>query len=226
MSSFVKAALLLALSAAPCSAQAARPAVPVPPLLAAAVAGAVARQWAADSAAVALEWGAVPTAAVLSDSTPFTLSGKGGDGWLIALFTPVRKSPVAVRVRGGIRASVAVAARSLPSGTTLGTGDVTHETRVQWGIPTIAMPPSDGWVMRRSLAAGQELTASSVAPPPVVRSGDQVRVEWQQGAVTVGLDGVALAAGALGEAISVRLAQRGGQRRGRVTGPGSVRLES
>jgi flagella basal body P-ring formation protein FlgA len=190
------------------------------------VAGAVARQWSADSAAIQLEWGVIPTAAALSDSTPFSLSGKGGDGWLVALFAPVKKSPVAVRVRAGVLDSVAVAARPLASGTTLASGDFSREIRLRWGVPVAEAGPADGWVLRRSLAVGQELTPNTVMPPQVVRSGDEVRVEWQRGTVTVALEGVALASGALGETVSVRLAQRGGQRRGRVTGPGTVRLES
>lgn len=231
MSSFARLAVLAVGLATPCAAQGAAQgatsqAGAVPAALAAAVAGTVARQWGADSAAVELEWGVVPSAAVLSDSTPFTLSGKGGDGWLVALFSPPRTSPVAVRVRGGVRSSVAVAARPLSSGAVIADGDITRDTRVRWGFPAPDAVPGEGWVMRRSLAAGQELTGSTASAPQVVRSGDQVHVEWQRGAVTVGLEGVALASGALGESISVRLAQRGGQRRGRVTGAGSVRLES
>lgn len=226
MSSFAKLALLAALVASPCVAQTARPVVTVPRRLAAAVAGAVARQWVVDSSAIQLEWGAIPSAAVLSDSTPFSLTGKGGDGWLIALFEPPMKSPVAVRVRGGVLDSVSVATRPLASGSTIAPDDIVREIRVHWGVPVPGTTPGEGWVLRRPLAAGQELTRATVSAPQVIRSGDPVRVEWQRGIVTVALDGVALASGALGETVSVRLAQRGGQRRGKVVGPGSVRLES
>lgn len=226
MSSSARLAVLFALLASPCSAQVAPPVVTVPPRLAAAVAGTVARQWVVDSSAIQLAWGAIPAAAVLSDSTPFSLTGKGGDGWLIALFEPPMRSPVAVRVRAGVLDSVVVAARPLASGSTLVAGDIKCEVKVRWGVPVPRTRPGEGWVLRRSLAMGQELAPSAVSAPQVVRSGDQVRVEWQRGVVTVALDGVALASGALGETVSVRLAERGGQRRGRVMGPGSVRLES
>jgi flagella basal body P-ring formation protein FlgA len=179
-----------------------------------------------DSSAIRLEWGAIPAAAALSDSTVFSLMGKGGDGWLVALFEPAGKSPVAVRVRAGVLDSVLVAARPLVSGSTLAVSDIKAEMKVRWGVPVSGARPGEGWVLRRSLAAGQELTLPSVSAPQVVRSGDPVRVEWQRGVVTVALDGIALASGSLGETVSVRLAERGGQRRGRVMGPGSVRLES
>ena len=226
MSSSVNTAALILLLSSPCMAQAGRPGVAVPPRLADAVAGAVATQLAADSSAIQLEWGAIPSAASLSDSTPFSLSGKGTEGWLVALFTPVGKSPLAVRVRAGVLDSVPVAARPITRGTTLAPADIRREQRVRWGASSAAISPEAGWVTRRAFAAGDVITPSSVTAPQVVQSGDQVRVEWQHGAVTVALDGVALASGGMGETVSVRLAQRGGQRRGRVTGPGSVRLES
>jgi flagella basal body P-ring formation protein FlgA len=198
----------------------------VPPRLAASVASAIAAQWAADTSAIRLEWGVIPSAAELSDSTPFRLTGKGGDGWFVALFQPRNKSAVAVRVRAGVSDTIALAARPLPAGSALAAGDVRFATGVRWGTPIADFLPADGWVTRRALAAGDELTPATVMAPQLVKSGDAVRVEWQRGAVTVALDGIALASGALGETVSVRLAQRGGQRRGKVTASGSVRLES
>jgi flagellar basal body P-ring formation protein FlgA len=226
MISSARSALFLLLLASPCAAQAHRPEAQVPARLAAAVAGAAARQWVADSAKVRLEWGVIPAAAALSDSTPFSLTGKGADGWLIALFTPAKASPAAVRVRVGLLDSVTVAARPIARGATLAAADTRHEERVRWGVPALEMMPGEGWVTRRPLAAGDEITPSSATAPQVIKSGDQVRVEWQSGAVTVALDGVAMGSGSLGEMVSVRLAERKGQRRGKVMGPGSVRLES
>ncbi len=226
MISSARSAGLLLLLASPCAAQAHRPEAQVPGRLAAAVAGAAARQWVVDSARVRLEWGVVPTAAALSDSTPFSLSGKGADGWMIAVFTPATGSPAAVRVRVGLLDSVTVAVRSIARGATLAAGDSRRDERVRWGVPAPELVPGEGWVTRRPLAAGDEITPSSATAPQVIKSGDQVRVEWRRGAVTVALDGVAMGSGALGESVSVRLAERGGQRRGKVMGPGSVRLES
>lgn len=227
MISFARLLLIAGVMATPCAAQTARPAATtVPPRLAAAVAGAIAELWAADSATIRLEWGSIPAAAVLSDSTPFRLSGKGGDGWLVALFQPVNKSATAVRVRAGVVDTIMLAARPLSAGSTLATHDLRPSSGVRWGIPTQVIRPAEGWVTRRALAAGDELVPGSVEAPQVVHAGDQVRIEWHRGIVTVGLDGVALASAALGETVSVRIAQRGGQRRGKVTGPGSVRLDS
>lgn len=199
----------------------------VPGSLARAVAGAVAAQWSADSTRVRLEWGPVPSAAALGPATPFRLMGKGTDGWFVAVFEPAAGSPAAVRVRAGVLDTVPVAARALGSGVTLAATDIRRDARVQWGAPAdSAITPGEGWLTRRPLAAGDVLSATTVTPPQLVRAGEAVRLEWHRGGVAIGLDGVALGPGALGQTVRVRLAERGGQRSGRVVGPNAVRLDS
>lgn len=222
---------VLALTAAGASAQAAaRPpathaSVPAP--LAAAVGGAIADRWAVDSVRVRLEWGSVPGAAALSAATPFQLVGKGDDGWFVALFGPAAGSPVAIRLHAGVLDSVSVAARALGTGVELAATDLRRDARVRWGAPTAPAAASlEGWVTRRPLAKGDAISEANAAPPQVVHSGDAVRLEWRRGGVIVALDGVALGSAAMGQTVRVRIAERGGQRSGRVTGPNAVRLDS
>lgn len=223
MSSSASLALFaLVLAATPVSAQAT---VPAP--LAAAVGGAIASRWSVDSSRIRLEWGSVPGAASLSAGMPFHLLGKGDDGWFVALFEPVAGSPVAIRVRAGALDSVSVATRALGSDVELAASDLRRDARVRWGSPaTNGATPAEGWRTRRPLAAGEAFTAATAAPPQVVRAGDAVRLEWSRGGVLVALDGIALGSAALGQIVRVRIAERGGQRSGRVTGPNAVRLDS
>ena len=129
-----------------------RPASPL------AVAGASRRCGPPTRRPIRLEWGSIPSGTVASDSTPFRLTGKGTDGWLVALFQPAGKS----RRRGagarGVLDSVHVAARPLARGATLTAGDLRPATAVRWGTPTATVLPAEGWVTRRALAAGDELT--------------------------------------------------------------------
>jgi flagella basal body P-ring formation protein FlgA len=222
---------LLAVTAAPVSAQARarssaeRPTVPAS--LAAAVRASIADRWSVDSARVRLEWGSVPGAATLSAGMPFRLLGKGTDGWFVTLFEPAAGSPVAIRVRAGVFDSVSVATRTLAGGVELTTADMRREARILWGSPaTDTLAPAEGWLTRRPLAAGDVFGPATATPPQVVRAGDAVRLEWSRGGVIVALDGIALGSGALGQIVRVRIAERGGQRSGRVSGPNAVRLDS
>jgi flagella basal body P-ring formation protein FlgA len=200
---------------------------PVPPAVAAAVLDGIAREWSADPAGIRLEWGAVPAAAVLGPTTPFRLMGKGTDGWYVAVFEPRLASPVAVRLRAGRVDTITVAARPLGINLVLASEDLRRDVRLAWGNPAAdGAQPGEGWVTRRPLAAGDPITAANAMPPQLVKAGDAVQLEWQRGGVMVGLGGIALGSGALGETVRVRLAERGGQRSGRIVGPNAVRLES
>ena len=199
----------------------------VPPALAGVVTAGFAKEWSTDSAAIRLEWGAVPGAAVLGPATPFRLMGKGTDGWYVAVFEPRLASPVAVRVRAGRLDTVTVAARPLAVSAVLTAADLRREARIAWGMPAPGgNEPGEGWVTRRPLVAGEAVTAANAVPPQLVKAGEAVQLEWQRGGVVVGLGGVALGSGALGETVRVRLAERGGQRTGRIVGPNAVRLDS
>jgi flagella basal body P-ring formation protein FlgA len=229
MSSFARSALAclsLALQAvSPGWSQAAESAVP--PGLGAAVAGAIASLWGVDSAGMRLQWGAVPAAAVLAADTPFQLLGKGDDGWFVLRVEPKVGSPAAVRVRAGAMDSVQVAARALAMNAALSSADIRTESRVRWGRPpAVGARVAEGWVTRRPMAQGDLLSPANVRAPQVIRAGEPVRLEWQRGTVMIALDGVALNSAGLGEAVRVRLGERGGQRSGRASGPGAVRLDS
>jgi flagella basal body P-ring formation protein FlgA len=217
------ARLALLLAAAPLAVAGAQ--VPAP--LASAVATALAAQWSANSSEVRLEWGGVPGAAALTPTTPFRVLGRGTDGWYVALFQPSGGSPVALRVRAGTLDTLTVAARRLPANATLAAEDIRREARLRWGPPAAATAvPGEGWVTRRPLAPGDPLTEATVLPPQMVKAGDAVHLEWRRAGIVVALEGVALGSGALGQTVRVRLAERGGQRSGRVVGPGAVRIDS
>ncbi len=203
----------------------AKTALPEP--LTAAVAGAVARAWSADSAAVRLEWGAVPAAAALTATTPFRLVGRGDHGTYVVLFEPAASSSAAVRVRAGVVDTMPVATRAIPKDVTIAAADIERRSSVRWGAPSRESAVSvEGWVTRRPVAAGEAIDAGNAAPPAIIRAGDSVQLEWSRGAVTVALEGVAMNAAGMGEPVKVRLPNRGGQRSGRVTGPGAARIGS
>jgi flagella basal body P-ring formation protein FlgA len=202
------------------------PSVPAP--LAAQVAGLVARQWGDDSAAIRLEWGALPTVAAFPAGTTARVLGRGEGGWLGVVFQPSAGSPFAARLHAGSMDSVVVAARAVSEGTTLEPADTRIEIRVRWGPPLsrASARPGPGWTVRRSLAPGDLLTPALVRPAPLVKAGETVQLEWRTGPVAVVLSGTALNSAGLGEPVRVRLASRGGERRGIVTAPGAARLDS
>jgi len=77
---------------------------------------------------------------------------------------------------------------------------------------------------RRDIGVGELLTAAAVIVPPIVKSGDEVRVTVSAGAVQVSGMGRASGSGHAGELIHVLLPS---SRRGvsaRITGPGSVEI--
>jgi flagella basal body P-ring formation protein FlgA len=119
-----------------------------------------------------------------------------------------------------------VAARALPRGAALQAGDLRAEARTAWGPParTPEQTPAPGWELRRPVAAGQSLAWPASAPPPLVRAGEPVRVEWRRGAVTVATSGVAQNAARAGETVRVRVPGRLGRLQGSATGPGTVTL--
>jgi flagella basal body P-ring formation protein FlgA len=77
---------------------------------------------------------------------------------------------------------------------------------------------------RRDLRAGEILTTGAVLVPPIVKSGDEVRVSVSTGAIQVTGVGRASGSGNVGDLIRVLLPS---SRRGltaRITGPGSVEI--
>jgi flagellar basal body P-ring formation protein FlgA len=199
----------------------------VPARLVQRVAADIAQQWGTDTAGLELVWGHVPRAGTFPPKTDVRMVGRGDGGWFVAVFDPGSTGPFAVRVRAGARDSALVAARTVETGRTLTTEDLREVPRMRWGPPSDPVTPriGVGWVTRQPLMAGAEVTSGSVTPPPLVRAGDPVRLEWQRGAVLITLDGTALQAGAAGQSIRVRVSQNRGDRSGTVLATGVVRLD-
>lgn len=197
----------------------------IAPRLAARVAGQVARAWATDTAGLILSWGSGALAGV-PDTTAFRLLGRGEGGWFAVTFEPAGQPPVAVRLRAGIAGRRLVAARALRTGMRLVEGDLREEPHLQWGPPVDDSPtPAAGWVVRRMLAPGDPLDPARVSPPPLVEAGQPVRLLWNEGNVSVALEGVALQAAAMGQTVRVRTGGRAGVLLGTVTAPGEARMQ-
>jgi flagella basal body P-ring formation protein FlgA len=79
-------------------------------------------------------------------------------------------------------------------------------------------------VVRRTLGPGTPLDAAHVAPPPLIETGQPVRILWHQGAVSIALEGTAMNDAAMGESVRVRTGGRTGVLRGLVTASGEARM--
>lgn len=197
----------------------------VPPAIAARVADALAQRWAVPASRIALAWGSAARLPRTGPELPFRLVGGDAAGWFAVVFEPEGHPAIAVRVRAGVVESVTVAARPLARGARLAPDDLARIVRTSWGAPRPdSAGPTEGWVVRRAVAAGTAIDARVAAPPPLVSAGSLVRVEWAQGNLTLGFDAIALQDAALGATILVRQAGRSAAVRGTVIGPASVRL--
>lgn len=196
----------------------------VPPRLAARVAQAVARAWGTDTTGLVLSWGSGSLATV-DDSAAFRLLGHGEDGWFVVSVEPAGKPARAIRLRAGRTIPRAVAARVLRPGTRLAEDDIRLEPTLRWGPPPAdSATPAAGWLVRRMTSPGEALDRLRVEPPPVVATGQTVRVLWNRGNVTVALEGTALNDAAMGGSVRVRTGQRAGVVTGTVTAPGLARM--
>jgi len=81
----------------------------------------------------------------------------------------------------------------------------------------------DGWITRRIVRQGEVLKEPAIGQRVLVANGSRVRLEAVVDGVVVSRDGIATAAGSLGDRVRVRIdAQRAVT--GTVTGPATVRL--
>jgi flagella basal body P-ring formation protein FlgA len=196
----------------------------VAPRLAARVADAVSRLWDVDPAALVLSWGSGSLARV-PDSSAFQLLGQGEDGWFALVLEPAHRPQVAIRVRAGITRERTVATRPLRMGARLDEADFRSEPHLEWGRPdSDSLAVQAGWVVRRPVAAGDALDHWHVSPPPLVVAGQPVRLLWNEGNVTVALEGVALHDAALGQPVRIRTGRRTGVLLGTVTANGEARM--
>jgi len=111
-----------------------------------------------------------------------------------------------------------VAARDLPRGAVIAAADVVGDSTSD-GSPA-AMT---GWVTRRLVHKGEPLRAPAVSPPQLVRAGAIITVRAEVDGVVATRRGTALAGGALGEQVRVRIDN---QRTvtGVVSGPETIRI--
>ena len=77
---------------------------------------------------------------------------------------------------------------------------------------------------RRDIRAGEVLTDAAVIVPPIVKSGDEVRIRIATGAIEVTSVGRASGSGHLGDLIRVLLPTSRKALNARITGPGSVEI--
>lgn len=217
---------LLSCLVAPAGLPAQAPA-PVPAALEARVADAIGRMWQVPVGSLHLEWGHISSQHPIAAESEFRLLGHGDDGQFVVAFALPAGQAIAARLRAGVIDSVLVASRPLAAGARISLGDLTMSSRMQWGAPRSSDEPvpGPGWLVKRALAAGGVIAPPAVVPPPVIEAGSPVKVQWQSGAVSVAVAGVAVNSAALGQSVQVRTAGRAGLVRAVVTGPGTARME-
>lgn len=127
-------------------------------------------------------------------------------------------------VRAQVTALVAVAALPLASGATLDEAAVALERRDVTLVPDAfgSAAAVVGQASRRALRAGEVLRAAQLAPPLLVRRGEQVTMVARREQVEVSTSGEALDSGARGAPVRVRNNASGQVLRMRVTGAGTV----
>jgi hypothetical protein len=196
----------------------------VPAPFASRVRAEIAARWQLDSTLLRLQWGAVGHPAAITDETPFHLSGRGTDGWLVVILTPVKAPPQAIRVRAGVVRNVAVATRSLHIGERLKDEDVTRRPDIVWS-PTAAdfSGSLDGWEVRREVVAGTVLSREVVVAPRISAAGDPVLFVWSNHGVRIEREAAAVASARLGEVVQGQVGLT--RLTGRVIAPGMAQLK-
>jgi flagella basal body P-ring formation protein FlgA len=186
---------------------------------------AIADRWGVDAARVRIEW-ATPDA-LPENAATVRLLGSGADAnWVVSFEGRNGDVLARHRVRAGVELSVPVAARDLERAVTIVDADVRYDTKLQWGPPPRSIDAAPyGWETRRRITAGEPLRAPAVAPPMLVRPGDDVSITFVRGGIAISLAGRAAGSGALGERVAVR-ASTGARLAGVITGTGTVRVEA
>jgi flagella basal body P-ring formation protein FlgA len=95
------------------------------------------------------------------------------------------------------------------------------------GILLDRLPTQDeivGAQARRNIRVGEVLTEAAVVVPPVVKSGDEVRVSVSTGVIQLSSVGRASGSGRVGDLIRVLMPASRKGLAARITGPGSVEL--
>jgi flagella basal body P-ring formation protein FlgA len=185
------------------------------------VAAAIAERWGVDAPRVVVEL--ISLSGWPAAGTPFRLTGSGQDGrW--AVWFEEDDAARQLLVRAGVKQWVITAARDLERGTELTATDMSGESSVEWGPPSVlAAAVEPGWMTRRRITKGEELRRPAVQPPNAVKAGDDVTIEAVYGSITLTLTGRVSGSAAIGESVQVR-AQTGKRMEAVVVGPGLVRV--
>ncbi|HVP15597.1 MAG TPA: flagellar basal body P-ring formation chaperone FlgA [Terriglobales bacterium] len=187
------------------------------------IAEGLARAWSVPASRIRLAWGRLPATLPPADA-PLRIAGTAPDGWSVVVIGEGAAGR-ALRVRAGLEDSVPVVTRALATGAVVSPGDLRLEARVRWGPPAARLDaPGAGWIARRPLAAGEELTRRVAGPPPLVRAGEPVRVIWAGGGVRIRMEGIALNSAREGETVRARVPGRSGALAGIATAAGEIAL--
>jgi flagella basal body P-ring formation protein FlgA len=95
------------------------------------------------------------------------------------------------------------------------------------GMLVDRLPTADeivGSQARRAIRAGEVMTNAALLVPPVVKSGDEVRVSVSTGAIELTSTGRASGSGRVGDLIRVLVPTSRKGLKARITGPGSVEI--
>ncbi len=132
-----------------------------------------------------------------------------------------------VQVRVESQEAVVVARRTLPRGTVLRESDLVVEQRADEKVPDDAVSEVEaviGQALTRSLAKGRPVTHGMVQTPPLVKRGQQVRLELRHGRLRIESLGRAQEEGRAGDWIRVRATESRREVTGRVAADGVVHV--
>jgi flagella basal body P-ring formation protein FlgA len=136
--------------------------------------------------------------------------------WILLLATAVPSA----QAQANTATSAPVAARAARD---LGRGHVLAASDISVDALNPPNPQLIGWITRRVIRAGEPLRAPAIAPPPLVRTGTPVTVQFVTAGVTVTREGTALMTGAFGDHVPIRLDEHRSLN-GVVAGPSTVRI--
>jgi len=132
------------------------------------------------------------------------------------------------RVRVTVSVKRIVASADLKPGEPIGRGQLRVESREEYPSTRawpVLIEEVDGRIPRRPIAAGTAIQKEWLDAPRLVQRGETVKVEVINGGAKLEAEGVAEAAGALGETITVRNPDSKRSFRARVEGPGKVSVK-
>jgi flagella basal body P-ring formation protein FlgA len=140
-----------------------------------------------------------------------------------------RTVPVWVRARIHAEGPVWVMQREVPAGKQLEIDDAQLELRplTLTGVPPmIGGANPAGRIARTRLAAGTVLTPSTLAPSPVARRGERVKLQVDRGQAHLEMEAEVVANAFAGQPVTVRIPSTGRRLQGRIDASGKVIVPS